>query len=77
MNVARFNFAVTYDNNNNIYVFGGSCLEESEMYSVLHNDWKEIAPMKIKLELASACNLDNKFIYIIGGQWLYETSKII
>jgi len=37
------------------------------MYSITNDEWKDIASMDKKKENASACILNNQFIYIIGG----------
>ena len=55
----------------NIYVFGGEgdddYLKHCEMYSILNDEWTEIASLGKKKESASACIFNNQFIYVIGG----------
>lgn len=71
MNQKRENFGITYDNTNReVYVFGGyynGFLSHSEKYSVELDEWTELAPMTNKKDMASACILNNQFIFIIGG----------
>lgn len=71
----RWGFGITYDSESKyIFVFGGrdgyeyhNELKLCEKYSVENNKWIVISPMARRKSMVSACTVDNKFIYIIGG----------
>lgn len=69
----RSNFALTYDSKQKyIYVFGGVThgynLNKCEKYSVELDKWTAISPMTQEKINASACIMNNKFIYVFGKQ---------
>ena len=72
MNQARLYFGITYGEvKKEVYVFGGGyCndyLNHCEKFCTQTNEWIDIAPMKEKKWDASACILNNQFIFVIGG----------
>ena len=71
MNQERKIFAIAYDNKNkDIFVFGGYAnvnLKRCEKYSIINNEWTQIASLRIKKSNASAGILNNQLIYVIGG----------
>ena len=76
MHNVRQIFGITYDSKRkNIYVFGGSvnrnigyALNVCEKYNVAKNVWTQIRPMNKTKTDSSACNIDNKYIIVIGGE---------
>ena len=56
-----------------IYVLGGCCdsgptrISDCEAFSIEKNEWKKIHSMSEPKANASACVVDNKFIFAIGG----------
>lgn len=78
MNQQRFRFADAYDKVNRcIYVFGGhhnsgkegqGWKYDCEKYSVKDDEWTEISPLCKEKFSASTCIVDNRFVYVIGGQ---------
>lgn len=68
MNYKRYGFAITYDaKDKEVYVFGGDFINHCEKYIVELNEWILIEPMTKRKYGASACMLNNQFIFVIGG----------
>ena len=72
LHLNRANFGICYNTTaKTIYAFGGhsefGCISHCERYDVEKDEWKVIAPMFKKRENPSACVLNDKFVYVIGG----------
>ena len=58
-----------------LYVFGGrfswsksKAISKCEKYSIDNNIWTEISPMPSERNSASCCLLENKYVYVFGGE---------
>ena len=83
MNQKRTDFGITYDTvRKEVYVIGGrygqyDIFEQCEKFSIQTGEWTIIAPMsKMKMN-ASACMINNQFIFAIGGNNRRKSSNDI
>jgi len=76
MNKERKHFGITYnDKEKEIYVFGGCVGQENTQpiktcgkFLVDKNQWKKMVSMEQNKSGVSACIVNYKFIYLIGGE---------
>lgn len=72
MNQKRSAFGIINDyQNQEVYIIGGhdsnDYLAHCEKYMIQSDEWISITPMNQKKMYASACILNNQFIFSIGG----------
>jgi len=69
MNQERIGAAVTYESSQDkIYVMGGYDRDSCEYYDVNSDCWIQFASLNMKKSGSTASILDNRIIYLFGGE---------
>mmetsp|Transcript_39122 Transcript_39122/g.37456 ORF Transcript_39122/g.37456 Transcript_39122/m.37456 type:complete len:97 (+) Transcript_39122:293-583(+) len=71
MLIPKINIPITLIKNKYVYLCGGFCklmMNDCEIYSIDEDKWYRGPTLNFPRANASACNFDDRFIYIITGK---------